>query len=107
MNSRSRRTLAPDADKDIDAILEWLIENADEATALRFLDRAEQAFRLLARNPTIGRERGFRGRRLKGLRSWRVPGFASWLVFYKVTRAGVLVLRVLHGSRDLERIFET
>jgi toxin ParE1/3/4 len=106
MNPRGPCALTPDADADIDAAVGWLLENADETTAQRFLDRVEETLQQLVLHPETGRERRFSSRRLKGLRSWRVSGFASWLVFYKISRSGILVLRVLHGARDLERIFD-
>jgi plasmid stabilization system protein ParE len=57
-------------------------------------------FSKLARNPYLGRSRddlraGYRG----------FP-IGEYVVFYRLTEANeILVLRVIHGSRDLEQIF--
>ena len=56
--------------------------------------------------PEMGRLREFSNARLRGLRSWRIRGFEHWLVFYRVTDEAVEVVRVLHGARDLEGLFD-
>jgi toxin ParE1/3/4 len=33
-------------------------------------------------------------------------GFSNYLIFYKRTKDGVEVLRVLHGARDIEAAFD-
>ncbi len=35
-----------------------------------------------------------------------LTGFPNYLVFYRVIDEGVDVLRVLHGARDIDAIFE-
>jgi toxin ParE1/3/4 len=37
---------------------------------------------------------------------WRVRGFERYLIFYRPTDDGIDVVRVLHGSRDIESLFE-
>ncbi len=44
-------------------------------------------------------------RRLKGLRRAPVRGFESHLVFYLPPEAGIDLIRVLHGARDIDNIF--
>lgn len=41
-----------------------------------------------------------------GIRQWRLPGFENYLIFYRPLDDGVEILRVLHGARDIQRIFE-
>jgi plasmid stabilization system protein ParE len=36
---------------------------------------------------------------------FRVKGFESYLVFYLPLEAGIDVVRVLHGARDIDRVF--
>jgi len=43
---------------------------------------------------------------LEGLRSFRVEGFENHFVFYLPRESGIEVVRVLHGARDLEAIFD-
>ncbi|MNC99945.1 Plasmid stabilization system protein [compost metagenome] len=54
---------------------------------------------MLADDPMIGRPRD---EFLAGLRSWPVYSF---LVFYEPTKDGILVHRIVHGSRDLPQVF--
>jgi toxin ParE1/3/4 len=70
----------------------------------RLLDAAEETFELLARSPGIGSERSFR--KLVGIRSRAVRGFHNYLVFYQTNQETVVILRVLHGMRDLPRFFK-
>lgn len=56
---------------------------------------------MLANNPLIGRERPeFR----PDLRSY---GVGSYIIFYRQIAAGIEIMRVVHGARDLDAIFET
>jgi toxin ParE1/3/4 len=80
------------------------VENED--LSRRFLAAADATFADLLATPGLGRVREFHGARLHGLRSWRIRGFENWLVFYRVTEEAVEILRVLHGARDLEALFE-
>jgi plasmid stabilization system protein ParE len=78
----------------------WLyIAQDSPAAADRFLDRIYGACRNLAERPGMGRRRNELG---KGLRSFAI---GSYLVFYRRSRAGVEIARVLSGYRDLEAIF--
>lgn len=82
-------------------------EVQDIDLADHFLRATEQTFRTLARSPGMGRPRKFSPNKLKGLRSWRVDGFPKYLIFYRPQKkeSGVEIVRVLHGMRDLERMF--
>lgn len=76
----------------------------NSSVAQRFLDAAERAFERIHQNPEIGGLWNFENPRLAGIRVWPIPGFRRILIFYRVTDAVVQVLRVLHGSRDLESL---
>ena len=82
-----------------------IIAREDPVAAERFLQAAEQTFESLARMPHLGRRRGFSNPLLKGIRSWRIRGFPKILIFYKTVDAGIEVIRVLHGARDVELLF--
>lgn len=47
----------------------------------------------------------FRPPDLQGVRRMLISGFPKHLVFYRFDDGEVLVLRVAHGARDLERLF--
>lgn len=78
----------------------------NEDAAFRFLSATESSFRDLAENPEIGPACEYRGARGKGLRRWHVKGFESYLVFYRSFDDRIEIVRVLHGARDLTRLFK-
>ena len=69
----------------------------------RLLDAAEETFKLIAENPEIGSQRSFR--KLVGVRSRAVAGFKVYLIFYQTRGGTAVIVRVLHGMRDLPRFF--
>jgi toxin ParE1/3/4 len=76
----------------------------DPVVAERFLDALAATLIDLLENPWIGRPRDMERSELTGVRSFPVHGFESHLVFYRPMDrgdAGIEVLRVLHGARDL------
>jgi toxin ParE1/3/4 len=99
----------PRVDLDLYEIAAYIA--ADNSTAaMAFLDAAEKTFTDLATTPGLGRLRKFKTPRLTNIRSWRVRGFENYLIFYESlsqeSSPGISVVRVLHGARDLESIFE-
>ena len=56
--------------------------------------------------PGMGVSREYGNPRLKGMRMWPVPGFKNYLIFYRATETELEVLRVLHGARDIESLFQ-
>jgi toxin ParE1/3/4 len=77
------------------------------AAAQRFLEAAEATFHMLAQMPGAGRVRRYADARLAGLRSRSVRGFRNYLVFYRPTKTGIEVVRVLHGARDIDAILRS
>jgi toxin ParE1/3/4 len=76
-----------------------------EAAASRFLKAAEETFEQLLRSPQLGAMGEFRSRHLEGIRRWRVNGFENFLVFYRPVDDGIEIIRILHGARDIESLF--
>ena len=72
--------------------------------AERFLRAAERSISRLATSPHLGWPRESPDPRLPGIRTWRIEGFEQHLVFYRPSRDSLLILRVLHGSRDIPGI---
>ena len=84
----------PAAEQDLLSI--WLhIANDDDGAADRLLDRIAQALRLLESNPQAGRARPELG---ENIRSFPI---GRYLLFYVALEAGVELVRVLHGTRDV------
>jgi toxin ParE1/3/4 len=73
--------------------------------ALRFLEAAEALFRQLASMPGIGEPFETANPLLQDLRCFPIPKSPSQIVYYKPLRDGIVVIRVLHGARDADRIF--
>lgn len=100
---KSRVVVRPKARVDIAEIADYIAEENLEAAG-RFLDELYQAFNALAKLPLMGSARRFRRERLKGLRLWPVPHFGKHLVVYRPLDAGIEVIRVLHGARNIEKL---
>jgi hypothetical protein len=43
--------------------------------------------------------------KLQNIRSWQVKEFNDYLVFYRSLTNRVEILKVIHGTRDIETIF--
>ena len=74
------------------------------ASALRFLEAAEDTFRRLAGRPGIGTPCDFEDLAVPDLRFFPVSRFKKYVVFYREVADGVEILHVLHGSRDIANI---
>lgn len=90
--------LAPEAEAELDDI--WLHiarESGDLDTATRVVEHITEHFWLLARYPYLGRARDDDLR--PGLRSFPV---GDYLIIHRIAQDdAVLILHVVHGSRDV------
>ena len=77
-----------------------------EESAMRFLRAAEETFFELAGMPAMGVSTTFSEAGDSTLRRWRIRGFENFLIFYRPIEDGIEVIRVLHGAREIERLFE-
>jgi toxin ParE1/3/4 len=71
-----------------------------------FLDMVRRQAEFLASMRGAGAIRNFDNPALAGVRSWPMTRFRKYLIFYRPTTIGVEILRVVHGARDLETMFE-
>ncbi len=77
----------------------WVsIATDDIATADRFMEAIHERAQLLAEQPLIGRERP---EIAKGVRSFP---YGQYLMLYRPMPAGVGIVRVVHGARDLKNV---
>ena len=94
--------LAPEAEAELDAI--WLYiarESGSVDVAARIIENITEQFWLLARYPYLGRSRDEDLR--PGLRSLSAD---EYLIIYRVEPQDVvLILHIVHGSRDIGRLF--
>jgi toxin ParE1/3/4 len=100
-----RAVIRPAADRDLDEQAEYYLSRSPD-TAVRWYQATEEAIEFLARNPGIGTIRETRKSILRGIRTWPISGFERHIIFYRPIDAGVDILRVIHGSRDIDRILE-
>jgi toxin ParE1/3/4 len=73
-------------------------DSPDQADA--FVDLVDSKFQALSRRPGLGRRRPELS---SDIRSFAV---GRYVVFYLPLYRGIEVVRVLHGARDMESIFE-
>jgi len=88
------------AQRDVRDAVDHYLAGAGRKTALRFIDRAEEALLHVAANQESGSPRYGHELNLPGLRSWPVRSF-PYLVFYMTAHGQVDVWRVLHRERDI------
>jgi toxin ParE1/3/4 len=77
----------------------WYIAQDSPANADQLLDQIQEKSLLIANFPNMGENRD---ELLRGLRSFPV---GRYLVFYFPLPDGIDIVRVFHGSRDLESLF--
>lgn len=89
---------SPESDIDLYEIAAFIARDNLDA-ALRLIDKFDETFRLLAEFPTVGQSREDLA---PGLRS--LP-LGNYIIFYRPAETGIEVVRVLHGARDMRRLF--
>ena len=80
-----------------------VLQKQSTALALRFLDAAEETIRSLAANPALAGIWESDDPALEDMRVWPIRGFKNHLIFYRVRRNRVEIVRVMHAARDIER----
>jgi toxin ParE1/3/4 len=95
----------PQANLDLDEHADYLSQEASLELGLRFLTAAHETFALLATHPNMGWQARLRHPALKSLRVFRIAGFERMLVLYQPLPDSVDILRVVHGSRNLQALF--
>jgi toxin ParE1/3/4 len=85
------------AETDLTEIADFIASDNLNA-ALRWVDEIDQLFRLLSENPFLGElvERF--------APEVRRQTFGKYVVYYKPTNDGIVVVRVLHGSREIKNL---
>ena len=97
-----RKPIVPreQANRDVDAAVDYYLREATEAVALGFVDALEQAYAYISRHSAAGSPRYAHELDLPGLRVWPLTRHPH-LVFYVERPDYVDVWRVLHGQRDI------
>jgi len=97
--------LSEAASSDIVEQADWYEEKSDRKLAQRWSKAVTSAVLRILKSPRSGTPCRFGPTALLGIGRVPIPGFPKHLVFYSVESNDVLVLRVLHGARDLESLF--
>ena len=100
--SESRYVIRPRADRDLDDQAYYYATEGSPEVGHRFLVAAHDTFALLAMQPNMGWDARSRHPELTDLRVFRVKDFEKVLILYWPLLEGVEILRVVHGSRNLE-----
>lgn len=95
----ARVTRRPHAEEDILEIWAYIAEDTI-VEADRWVDRLDTKLALWATQPLMGTERD---ELAPGIRSL---AFGRYVVFFAPMPDGIDVIRVLHGSRDIDSTFE-
>jgi toxin ParE1/3/4 len=90
----------PRARTDLVEIWNYIADDS-EAQADTFLDTIDRKLALLADQPNIGRVRRELGDEIRSFPLGR------YTIFYVAIPSGIEVVRVLHGARDLDAIFQS
>lgn len=101
----SRLTLSDLAVADILEQAGWYEAHSGKKLGVRWEDAVTASLLRISRNPNAGALCSFKAQELRGIRRMSVPGFPKHLIFYEFQKSKVVVLRVVHGARDLESLF--
>lgn len=104
---KRRVLIRPAASVDPDEQAQYLAAGSGLETALRFYDMADETFRLLSFHPRLGRATQIQNQLLADTRMFPVKHFSEFIVFYRPSSKGIVIVRIVHGSRDLPRLKET
>jgi toxin ParE1/3/4 len=100
----ARYVIRPKADQDLDDQAYYLAVVASPEVGHRFLLAAHETFSLLAAQPEMGWHPDLKHPGLAVLRVFRISGFERMIVLYRPVPDGVEILRVVHGSRNLQML---
>lgn len=84
---------------------EWYAQQAGPHVAKRWEKGITSTLLQIVNSPGAGAVCQFRVEELAGTRRIGVAGFPKHLVFYRQREREILILRVVHGARDLDSLF--
>ena len=96
--------LSDAAVNDIIEQADWYEEQAERRLRNRWDRAVRSALLRIAKNPRAGMLCKFKAEELGKVRRVLVTGFPKHLVFYRFHENELLILRVIHGARDLENL---
>lgn len=93
----------PQVIRDLIDLATYIAENNLDKSD-QFLHGVEETFKQLGQMPQLGKKCQLNNSRLQNVRQIAVKGFRKYLIFYQITAGEAEIIRVLHGSRDIESI---
>lgn len=99
---KNRLVLSDAAAVDIIEQADWYSAQSGKALAARWEGAVTSAIMRVLHRPNTGTPCHFQAAELHDLRRAAIPGFPRHLLFYRFDRGEVLIVRVVHGARDLE-----
>jgi toxin ParE1/3/4 len=102
---KPRLAVSDAAAADIVEQADWYQEQSGAELARRWERAVTAAVLRIIDNPGAGSITKFQYSELSSVRRVLIPGFPKHLIFYQVLRSELLILRVVHGARDLESLF--
>ena len=84
---------------------DWYEVQSDHKLANRWEKAVTSTLLRIAKIPHAGSPCRLQADELRGTRRVPISGFPNHLIFYQFQHGEILVLRVVHGARDLESLF--
>lgn len=94
----TRYIIAPEAIKDFKEIINYFATRNIEAGE-KLIDQFEKKCRYLVQFPKIGRSYQHIRPYLRGL------PLDTYIIFYRISKDGIEIMRIVKGNRDLEALF--
>lgn len=102
-----RKVIRPGAHDDILRQYRFLLVEEDRPlVAQRFLQAVQLSVKQICRRPGIGAPLRTSDPRLAGMRSWPVVDFPAIRIYYHLSASVLVIVRVLHGKRDILTLLE-
>lgn len=92
------------AQEDVDTIVEFIAQDNLEAAG-RFYNAVENTAAMLVELPNMGSPRSYPETELQNVRIFRVKDFEKYLIFYREIEETIEIVRIVHGARDLPKLF--
>ena len=101
----SRLTISDAAAADIVEQADWYEEQSGAELTRRWGKAVTSAVLRIIDYPRAGAISKFQHSELSNVRRVLIPGFPKHLIFYQLRKSEILILRIVHGARDLESLF--
>ena len=103
---KTQRIVFSDASiADILEQFDWYADQAGRQLAKRWETAVASTLLRIAKTPKSGSLCNFGAEELRGTRRMSVARFPKHLIFYQVREDEAVILRIVHGARDLESLF--